>query len=252
MSPSVSIVTVVYNAKEHFISTLKSVKEQTYSNVEYIVIDGGSKDGTLEIVQSNQDTITKYLSEPDEGIYHAMNKGIDLATGEWIMFLNAGDTFYEKRTLSTILEKDLVGKTILYGAMAIGSKDRKRIIEPKNLTRLNLIIWGSRTVCHQAMVLKRSSCVQYNQEYIVKADLDWMFRILEKTNRQSILNVDTPIVHYLLGGFSSTVKTGMFDQLKIQLKHCGVLGLLGIPMYSFILIRSNYHKLKRIAIQKEP
>jgi len=93
MNSIVSIITVVYNAYENFSLTIESVKGQSYNSIEYIEIDGGSTDGTLDIIEENRDSISKVVSEPDKGIYDAMNKGIDLATGVWLMFLNAGDVF---------------------------------------------------------------------------------------------------------------------------------------------------------------
>ena len=100
--PLISIITVVYNGKQYIEETIQNVINQTYSNVEYIIIDGASTDGTLDIIKKYEDKIDYWVSGRDKGIYYAMNKGIDLATGDWINFMNAGDMFFEKNVIENI------------------------------------------------------------------------------------------------------------------------------------------------------
>lgn len=102
--PKISIVTVCYNCKDVIERTICNVLKQTYSNIEYIVIDGASTDGTKEIVERYANQLTYWLSEPDHGIYDAMNKGIKVATGEWILFRNAGDYFFKPTTVQDVFE----------------------------------------------------------------------------------------------------------------------------------------------------
>lgn len=94
----ISVITVCYNAVDTLEKTIQSVLEQTYHNIEYIIIDGGSTDGTVEIIHRYVDYLAYWVSEPDRGIYDAMNKGIERATGEWVNFMNAGDYFYNYDT----------------------------------------------------------------------------------------------------------------------------------------------------------
>ena len=116
-----SIITVTYNAGKVLEDTIQSVISQTYRNVEYIIVDGGSKDNTLEIIGKYSKHINKMVSEPDKGLYDAMNKGIRMATGDYLCFLNAGDKFHEKETLQQIAEtlKDKELPDVIYGETAI-------------------------------------------------------------------------------------------------------------------------------------
>ena len=95
----ISVITVVYNGIDLLRGTMESVFAQTYPNIEYIIIDGNSNDGTLELIKENESKITKWISEPDKGLYDAMNKGIKLATGDFLWFMNAGDRIFAKDTL---------------------------------------------------------------------------------------------------------------------------------------------------------
>ena len=114
--PLITIITVVYNGEKYLEETILSVINQTYPNVEYIIIDGGSTDGTLDIIKKYEDKIDYWVSEKDKGIYDAMNKGIDLASGEWINFMNAGDKFYDEKVLEKIfLKKNIRNYKIIYG-----------------------------------------------------------------------------------------------------------------------------------------
>lgn len=102
-TPKFSIITVTYNAEAVLEDTIQSVISQTYHHVEYIIVDGASKDGTLSIIDRYRDRITRIVSEPDKGLYDAMNKGIRLATGDYLCFLNAGDSFHEDDTLQQMV-----------------------------------------------------------------------------------------------------------------------------------------------------
>lgn len=106
-TPLISIITIVYNDKEGLEKTIQSVLSQTYTNIEYIVIDGGSTDGSVSVIRKYESKISKWVSEPDNGIFDAMNKGIKLATGEWLNMMNAGDFFYSNDVLSNVFTSDI-------------------------------------------------------------------------------------------------------------------------------------------------
>ena len=104
----ISVVTVSYNAVSTIEQTILSVINQTYPNVEYIIIDGGSTDGTVDIIKKYADKIAYWVSEPDKGIYDAMNKGVVVATGEWINFMNAGDIFTDSDVIDKLFHQNII------------------------------------------------------------------------------------------------------------------------------------------------
>ena len=112
LQPKFSIITVTYNAGKVLEETIQSVISQTYQQVEYLIIDGGSKDNTLDIVKQYKEHIHRIISEPDKGLYDAMNKGIQKATGDYLCFLNAGDKWHENNTLQLIVDS-LTGQNVL-------------------------------------------------------------------------------------------------------------------------------------------
>lgn len=115
LNPLISVVTVCYNSNNDIEKTMESVFNQTYSNVEYIVIDGGSKDGTVDIINEAIDKITYFVSEPDRGIYDAMNKGVRAAKGDWIIFMNSGDVFASEDAITKCFVNIENGTKVIYG-----------------------------------------------------------------------------------------------------------------------------------------
>ena len=116
MPPLISVVTICYNAKNDLEKTILSVLSQTYQDIEYIIIDGGSTDGTVDIIHKYSERLFYWISEPDKGIYDAMNKGMDRATGSWINFMNAGDTFCDNEVIKNIFGyNDLSDYSVFYG-----------------------------------------------------------------------------------------------------------------------------------------
>jgi glycosyltransferase involved in cell wall biosynthesis len=120
--PQVSIITVTYNAEKYLEQTIKSIMEQDYPNIEYIIIDGASTDGTIDIIKKYEKYITRWISESDNGIYDAMNKGIKLTTGNWINFMNAGDGFSSENILSSIFYKNYNFDVLYSDSYLVNSK----------------------------------------------------------------------------------------------------------------------------------
>ena len=152
--PLISVITVVRNGEKTLERAVKSVLDQSYEKIEYIIIDGGSTDGTLEIVQKNVDKIAYWISEPDKGIYDAMNKGIAIATGDLIALLNSDD-YYEQGALACVAEIYRNSRTkeriIIYGEYYI-LDDRMQV---RTEFRSDLKFWRGMSICHQAMFVSR-------------------------------------------------------------------------------------------------
>lgn len=171
--PLVSIVTVVYNGELFLEKTIQSVIHQTYDNVEYIIIDGASTDGTLDIIRKYEDAIDYWVSEKDMGIYDAMNKGIRLVMGQWINFMNGGDTFYETKSIKKVFDKqDFNSVDIIYGNHhVVYSSGRERIVKAGNLKNL----WKGVQFCHQASFVKRHYHKIHNFNQCIKIAADFEF-----------------------------------------------------------------------------
>ena len=226
--PKFSIITVTYNAGAVLEDTIQSVISQTYHNVEYILIDGASKDNTLAIIKKYEGRITRVVSEPDKGLYDAMNKGIALATGDYLCFLNAGDSFHEDDTLQQIIHS-LRNCTrlpdVLYGETAIVDAKghflrMRRLSTPEHLT------WRSfrhgMLVCHQAFFARRDVVEPYNLSYRFSADFDWCIRIMKKS--QLLHNTHLTVIDYLDEGMTTrNQKASLKERFSIMATHYGLL-----------------------------
>lgn len=201
-NPSFSIITVVYNNVRDIEHTLKSVAQQTYPHVEYIVIDGQSTDGTLAIIEKYKADIAVLLSEKDNGIYDAMNKGLARATGDYVLFLNSGDELYNKETLENLAEIS-EGADILYGETFLINEHRKIIGERRHKVPAHFN-WKSfrygMNICHQAIYIKRSIAEPYDLQYKLCADIDWVIKAAKKANIS--VNAHQHVARYLVGGMS--------------------------------------------------
>lgn len=195
--PKVSVVTVVYNACQLLEQTIASVINQSYENIEYIIVDGGSTDGTLEIIKKYQKYIHKYISEPDKGIYDAMNKGITLANGQWLNFMNAGDSFYSNDAIGNVFTKEFSKDTdIIYGNTDIGHK----ILKYKPNLILKDMALGM-MLCHQSTFYKLNNLIRYNLKYKICGDQDFTMQYFQLGKKAEYL--DTTISKYDLDGVSS-------------------------------------------------
>ncbi|MFD2942077.1 glycosyltransferase family 2 protein [Flavobacterium notoginsengisoli] len=214
----VTIITVCYNRKNTIEKAIKSVLDQNYDNIEYIVIDGNSKDGTKEIIESYKDRITKYISEPDNGMYDAINKGLKLATGDVIGLMHSDDEFYDNDVVLRIAlrfqEPNIEG---VYGDGVYVSNDQKeRLIRNRigggfSLKRIK----GGWLPLHPTVYLKKSVIDKngfYNLDFKIASDTEFLLRYLYK-HKIKMSYINEYIVKMRMGGMSTSFKRA-FEVLK--------------------------------------
>lgn len=222
--PLITIITVVYNGEKYLEETIKSVINQTYDNVEYIIIDGGSTDGTLDIIKKYEDYIDYLVSEKDKGIYDAMNKGIDLASGEWINFMNAGDR------LLYLNAEDLVKKHYTY-VNYFYNFDKYKVFR-KPLTKLYLT---RNTPCHQSIIYKKHELVKYDLNFPIIADFVQFLEIVKNYKTE----VGSSLCFYNAAGVSSKLKQNKKEKKKyLKIRNKLIKDKLGILYYLLAVLHS--------------
>ncbi len=203
--PLISIITITFNAARELPATMKSVNEQTFTDFEHIIVDGASKDNTLQVARKDGGSSLRILSEPDKGLYDAMNKGISLARGKYLLFLNAGDTFHSKTILEKYAEQCHKGRDIIYSDTMIVDSDRNPL-RPRHLEVPDLLTFESfangMLVCHQAFMVKKSIAPYYNLDYRFSADYDWTIRCIKATQPDKCINLKTVGIDYLDNGLT--------------------------------------------------
>ncbi|MGQ1785240.1 glycosyltransferase family 2 protein [Saccharicrinis sp. GN24d3] len=226
-NPKISIITVVYNGEPTLEATIKSIGKQSYKNIEYIVIDGFSKDLTVDIIKKYDEVITYWISEPDKGIYDAMNKGIDMATGDYLWFMNSGDEIYD----GTTLEKTVAtwpNADIYYGETVMIDNNGHEIGDRRLKTPVSLN-WKSfkkgMLVSHQSFIVKKSLVGHYNLGYQFSADFEWCLKAMKKA--QNICNTNLVMSKFLDGGVTKqNIVPGLKERFKIMVQHYGLLSTL--------------------------
>ena len=241
--PSISIITIVYNNVKDIERTIQSVINQTYPYIEYIIVDGASSDGTLEAIKRYESRIAKIISEKDNGIYDAMNKGLALATGDYVLFMNSGDEIYALDTVEKVMALD-TDADIFYGETEMfdeqwRSLGQRRHKAPEKLS-IDSFKYGM-SVSHQAIYVKRSIAGFYNAEYRLSSDIDWVLNAISKARK--IVNTKMYVAKYLVGGMSKKKhKQSLIERFKIFSKYYGVLpNILNHIIIAFNLV---YYFLK--------
>ncbi len=198
----ISFITVVYNSASSLEDTLKSVINQTYANKEIIIIDGGSTDGTINIIKKFKSNIDYWISEPDKGLYDAMNKGLIAATGDYVTFINAGDQYCDINVIDELFEGQ-TNADVIYGNINVINHENGNSRYQKALTfnLPTLLDRGTGVVCHQAIFVKRSIAPFYDIKLKYKAELNWYFDIAELKKDLNVIHKDIAVVNYALGGF---------------------------------------------------
>ncbi|MDE7443559.1 MAG: glycosyltransferase [Muribaculaceae bacterium] len=251
--PLFSIITVTYNAESTLPVTLESVKRQTYRDFEYLIIDGASKDATLDQAKNSGIQELLVLSRPDHGIYDAMNRGLDMASGDYVIFLNSGDRFHADDVLEKYAEAIKANNKpgIVYGQTEL-MDNVGRSLGPRHLTAPEVLTLESfaegMLVCHQAMAVLKRITSPYNLKYRFSADYEWVVRCLQ----HSRCNVYIPctVVDYLYeGATTANRRRSLYERFRIMAFYYGLLPT--IVRHLAFIPRFVGHKLKLGKIQKQ-
>ena len=252
----ISIVTITYNAARNLQCTLDSVSQQSYRLLEHLIIDGVSKDGTLSMAQHYKETADYEVvvkSEPDKGLYDAMNKGLQKATGDYIVFLNAGDTLHDADTLKNVVTA--AGKqtsalpAVIYGDTAITDSEghflHLRAHRPPEALSWRSFKQGM-LVCHQAFYVRTDIAKQflYNLQFRHSADVDWCIRVMKEAARQGLplVNTHKVLANFEEGGNTTQHHRSSLNELfRVMTIHYGLLQTIGL--HAWFVIRALYRRL---------
>lgn len=247
----ISIVTITYNAARTLQRTLDSVSSQTYPSVEHVIVDGASKDDTLAIAeryrqQSRHEVFIQ--SEPDHGLYDAMNKGLQRATGDYLVFLNAGDTLYGPDTIATVAKAAQQRPAVVYGDTAITDSEGhflhlRRHRPPETLS------WRSfrqgMLVCHQAFYVRTDMARSqpYDLQYRHSADVDWCIRVMKEAERRQLplVNTHAILANFEDGGDSTQHhRASLRERFNVMATHYGLVQTL--LLHAWFVIRACRQK----------
>lgn len=238
----VSIITVSFNSKDTIIDTIESVLNQNYKNIEHIIVDGGSTDGTVDILQSYKSKISKYISEKDDGIYDAMNKGIRMALGDIIGILNSDDVFYSKEIVATIANEFTANNIdAVYGDVQFVDFEKNKVVryyssknfKPKHFKH-------GRMPAHPSFYARRKLFEKYGiykTDYKIAADFELLLRFMVVHNiKTRYLNI--PMVSMQKGGVSNANILSNFLLNKEIMRACRENGI----KTNYLRIYSKYFK----------
>ena len=250
----ITIITVTYQAAAVLQRTLDSVSRQTCQDIEHLIIDGASKDDTVKMAKAYQEKVPYPViiqSEPDHGLYDAMNKGLHKATGDYLVFLNAGDTLHADDTLTTLTSHLLpltshLSPAVIYGDTAIVDSEGKflhlrRLRPPKQLT------WRSfkqgMLVCHQAFYVRTDIAQQedYDLRYRHSADVDWCIRVMKRAEemRLPLVNANTILADFMEGGNTTqNHRASLKERYQVMCHHYGKAST--IVMHAWFVLRQLF------------
>ena len=207
MKPKVSVITVVFNGENIIEKTMQSVFAQTYPHIEYIIVDGKSTDNTLQIIEKYKEKISVLISEKDNGLYDAMNKGLAVATGDYVWFMNGGDQINDFDVLTNVFAQN-IESDIFYSDTNLIDEEGKYLSllseighnnAPANLTHKSM--QRGMVVCHQSFIARRNITSPFNLNYKISADIDWVIKCLKRSKKNHKLNFC--LSKFMTGGVSS-------------------------------------------------
>ena len=241
MNPLITLITVTYNAEPTIERTLQSVEEQTYNRIEHLIIDGCSTDHTMSHIQRYVERnaapirhTIRVVREPDNGLYDAMNKGITLAAGDYLVFLNAGDRLHEPTTIEKMVEKtewqrNHVNYAVLYGETDLVDNKgiflrHRRLKTPEKLTSKSFL--SGMLVCHQSFYVRSdlAKATPYDLRFRYSADYDWCIRIMQRAEKRRLrfLNTGLILTDYLSEGLTTkNHRKSLLERLRLMAHHYG-------------------------------
>ena len=236
MEPLFTIITVTWNAASVIQPTLDSVRRQSSTDYEMLIIDGASTDDTLTLVRNAGIASVRVFSEPDNGLYDAMNKGIARARGRYLVFLNAGDAFADDTVLARLTVLAAGNPGVIYGQTQLVDASRdvvgsRHLTAPKRLTAESFL--RGMVVCHQAFVARRDLVPLYDLQYRLSADYDWCIKVLKKSPSNAYAG-RAPIISYLADGMTTRHhRASLWERYRIMCRHYGT-GKATLAHLSFI------------------
>ena len=224
--PLISVITITYNAADTLPLTMESVAEQTFMDFEHLVVDGASKDDTIILARRMGTQGIRILSEPDKGLYDAMNKGLRMARGRYLIFLNSGDRFHAPDTLTAyadaVFERN---PDIIYGETDIMDIEGNRL-GPRHLSAPEILTVDSFSkgmlICHQAFMVRKDIAPLYDTDYRFSADYDWCIRCIKASRAGDRVNLNRVTIDYLADGLTEkNKKASLMERFKIMASHHG-------------------------------
>ena len=226
MKPVISIITIVYNGADTLQKTIDSIAAQSYERIEYIIVDGASSDETVTLIKRNKDTVSKWISEPDKGLYDAMNKGMAMAAGDYLWFINSGDEVYDSKTVE-LMVNDFSGEWpgVIYGDTVMIDSRGKEIGERRLKPPLQLSWKDFRNgmlVSHQSILVSTKIAVYYNTKYRFSADFEWCLQALK--DARYIHNTNQTLSKFLDGGLTKkNILAGLRERFDIMRRYFGLV-----------------------------
>lgn len=245
MNPKISIITVVRNASTELDATLTAIEALNYDNKELLVIDGASTDDTPQVMTAHAHYINYWISEPDKGLYDAMNKGLKAATGEYVWFVNAGDFPYDADVLMRVFSPSESYADVYFGeTMILSQKGEELGLRRKKLPKVLSwrSMWRGMVVCHQAFIARKEIVPLYDLKYKYVADIQWVIRILKKA--KSIERVEGVICKFSEGGVSTRHRRASLKERYRVMRHYfgGVRTFFAHILFVFEAIFSKKHR----------
>jgi len=248
----ISIVTITYNAARTLQRTLDSVRSQTYQHIEHLIIDGASKDDTVLLAKRYQSESPHEVivrSESDRGLYDAMNKGLRMATGDYVVFLNAGDTLYAPDTIATVAQHADKDVGVIYGDTAITDAEG-RFLHLRRHRPPEVLTWKSfrqgMLVCHQAFYARLDIARQfpYNLKYRHSADVDWCIRVMKEAERRGLplVNANVIVANFEEGGDTTQHhRDSLWERFYVMASHYGYVQT--VLLHGWFVVRSVLMKI---------